>query len=123
MVYSAAKGNETLSLDWARSPEVGLPRPDHVIFLDLHAKEAERRGGYGLEKYEKREMQERVRELFVGLTMKGEEESSDMAVVDAGYSVQQVSSAIWDKVSNVVTAVESGSRQDLRVVGAWSQTP
>src|SRR4051812_27675863 len=35
IVYSAAKRNPTLSLDWARAPEVGLPRPDLVIFLDL----------------------------------------------------------------------------------------
>ncbi|PHH68089.1 hypothetical protein CDD80_269 [Ophiocordyceps camponoti-rufipedis] len=31
MVYSAAKDNPSLTLSWARGPEVGLPRPDAVV--------------------------------------------------------------------------------------------
>jgi len=65
MIYSAAKGNSELSLEWAKTPDVGLPRPDLVVFLDLEAEEAERRGGWGDEVYERKEMQGRVRELFL----------------------------------------------------------
>jgi dTMP kinase len=65
MIYSAAKNNPELSLQWAKSPDVGLPRPDIVVFLDLEAEEARRRGGWGDEKYEKAEMQTRVREQFL----------------------------------------------------------
>ena len=65
MVYSTAKGNKELGLEWAKSPDVGLPRPDLVVFLDLEPEEAERRGGWGEEKYEKQEMQLRVRKLFL----------------------------------------------------------
>ncbi|KAF1996475.1 P-loop containing nucleoside triphosphate hydrolase protein, partial [Amniculicola lignicola CBS 123094] len=50
MIYSAAKSNPTLSLPWARHPDVGLPRPDLVLFLDISAEEAAKRGGYGEEK-------------------------------------------------------------------------
>ncbi|CAG8960233.1 hypothetical protein HYFRA_00012752 [Hymenoscyphus fraxineus] len=122
MVYSASKNNPALSLDWARSPEVGLPRPDRVIFLDLSAAEAEKRGGYGEEKYEKREMQERVREQFLGLTVRGEEESTDMTVIDAGFSVEEVAESILSDVAKVVNDVESGLRRELGTVGAWSQS-
>ena len=34
-----------LTLDWCMSPDVGLPAPDAVIFLDLEQDEAEKRGG------------------------------------------------------------------------------
>lgn len=119
MVYSAAKQNPALSLSWARSPDVGLPRPDRVIFLDIDAKEAEARGGYGEEIYEKRSMQERVRELFLSLLLKGEEESTDMVVVDAGQSVEQVAHAIMKETSDIVQSAESGSRRQLGTVGLW----
>lgn len=69
IVYSAAKQNPALSLSWAKAPEVGLPRPDVVLFLDLEEEVARRRGGWGGEVYEKGEMQRRVRELFWGLSM------------------------------------------------------
>ncbi|KAK8002423.1 ARM repeat-containing protein [Apiospora arundinis] len=69
IVYSAAKQNPTLPLSWAKAPEVGLPRPDLVLFLDLEESVARERGGWGGEVYEKGEMQRRVRELFWGLSM------------------------------------------------------
>lgn len=64
VVYSAAKNNEMLSLDWAWRPEVGLPRPDLWLFLDIAPEKAAERGGYGVERYENDVMQKRVRELF-----------------------------------------------------------
>ncbi|KAH6611717.1 thymidylate kinase-domain-containing protein [Chaetomium sp. MPI-SDFR-AT-0129] len=69
VVYSAAKQNPSLTLPWARAPEVGLPRPDLVLFLDLDENQAKARGGWGGEAYEKAAMQRRVRELFWGLSM------------------------------------------------------
>ncbi|KAA8631805.1 hypothetical protein SMACR_09145 [Sordaria macrospora] len=45
IVYSAAKQNPSLSLSWARAPEIGLPRPDLVLFLDLDEEQARLRGG------------------------------------------------------------------------------
>jgi dTMP kinase len=69
IVYSAAKHNPSLTLKWARHPEVGLPRPDLVLFLDLDENQAKARGGWGGEVYERAEMQRRVRDLFWGLSM------------------------------------------------------
>ncbi|KAI1125982.1 thymidylate kinase-domain-containing protein [Nemania abortiva] len=69
IVYSAAKQLPSLSLSWAKAPELGLPRPDMVLFLDLEESVARARGGWGGEVYEKGEMQRRVRELFWGLSM------------------------------------------------------
>lgn len=71
IVYSAAKRNPHLGLAWARGPEVGLPRPDLVLFLDLDEGRARARGGWGAEAYEREETQRRVRELFWGLSLGG----------------------------------------------------
>lgn len=123
MVYSAAKDNPALRLPWARAPEVGLPRPDAVVFLDLDEEAARRRGGFGEERYETEEMQRRVRRLFWGLE-NGEvdgvafaEEAEDLVVVDAGGSVDEVSEEIWEVVRRRVEAVEGGkSGKEVRTV-------
>jgi hypothetical protein len=62
VAFSAAKG--TLSIDWCKAPDRGLPKPDLVLFLDVSAEVAKTRGGYGEERYEKEEFQARVRKAF-----------------------------------------------------------
>jgi dTMP kinase len=118
MIYSAAKQNKNLTLQWAKSPDVGLPRPDMVLFLDLEETKAKERGGWGNEVYEKAEMQRRVRELFWSLangtidpsvewgTFNHEKE--DLVVVDASPSVEDVAEDIWKKVKPRLEEVERG---------------
>lgn len=91
-MYSAAKCNPSLDLEWARAPEVGLPAPDIVYFLDLSPEEAKRRGGYGSERYEKQEMQETVRSLF--LAMRETKDGDVFLVVDANTSPDSVAANI-----------------------------
>ena len=55
VAFSAAK--EGLSIEWCRQPDRGLPKPDMVLFLDVSAEEAKKRGGYGDERYEKEDFQ------------------------------------------------------------------
>ncbi|KAI8264683.1 thymidylate kinase [Colletotrichum sp. SAR11_239] len=139
IVYSAAKQNPSLNLHWARAPELGLPRPDLTLFLDLDESVAKERGGWGGEVYEKAEFQRRVRELFWGLhrgrigpdgTL-GEEdredadfrqEKEDLVVVDAGASVEEVAEEIWTKVGPRLEAVEKAAANALGTLGAvcWS---
>ncbi|KAI0606531.1 Thymidylate kinase [Pyrenophora tritici-repentis] len=71
-----------MSLEWCRNPELGLPRPDLCIFLDISAEDAAKRGGYGAEKYEKKDMQDRVRVLFETLMQR--KEGEDFVRIDAG---------------------------------------
>jgi len=119
MVYSAAKNNPSLSLSWAQTCDVGLPKPDVVVFLDLEAEEAEKRGGYGEEKYEKREMQLRVRELFRSLKeFDGDER--EMKVVDAGATVEVVGERIWGEVEKVGKSISEGERgKEIGKVRGW----
>jgi len=118
MVYSAAKHNPELDLHWAKSPDVGLPKPDRVVFLDLDPQDAEKRGGYGEEKYEKRQMQENVKALFLDLEFCHADEAKDMRVVNAGASVEEVGEKIWEQVIGKVEEVESG-KLELGRVKEW----
>ncbi|KAF1363627.1 thymidylate kinase [Lizonia empirigonia] len=113
LVYSAAKRLPALTLPWCRHADVGLPRPDVVVFLDICAAAAAQRGGYGAEKYETGEMQGRVRELF--REVRGRAEGEDFVVVDAGGEVGEVGRVVGRVVRERLERVEG----PLRVVGEW----
>lgn len=121
-VYSAAKENPSLPLSWCRQPDVGLPRPDLCLFLDISAEAAAERGGYGTEKYEKKEMQDRVRSLFDVLIAGGEsgqgEEKDDIVKIDASASLEDVQKMLWDKTRKVLDEVDRDGKP-LRFVKEW----
>ncbi|MCJ1475758.1 Thymidylate kinase [Lambiella insularis] len=95
-VYSAAKDDPTLSLEWAWQMEAGLPSPDLCIFLDVAPDVAKERGGFGEEKYENAKMQRKVKNMFQQLfaTPCG----SVTQVVDAGKSLEVVEHEIGQLV-------------------------
>jgi dTMP kinase len=105
-----------MTLEWCRKPDVGLPRPDLCIFLDISADDAAKRGGYGTEKYEKKEMQDRVRELFETLMQR--KEGEDFARVDAGSSLEGVQKKVKEEVDRCIKHVDTESLP-LRVVEEW----
>lgn len=51
-------------LDWCMSPDVGLPKPDLVMFLQLSPAEAASRGQFGAERYETGTFQKIVLQRF-----------------------------------------------------------
>jgi dTMP kinase len=53
-----------MDFNWCKSSDVGLPAPDLVIYLDMEISQTMERGGYGEERYEKKEMQLKVKENF-----------------------------------------------------------
>lgn len=63
--YSSAKG--TLSLEWCKAAEAGLPVPDMVVMIDLDPKLLLARKGFGEERYEKLDFQTKVRDAFYQL--------------------------------------------------------
>jgi len=115
-VYSAAKQNPSMSLEWCRKPEVGLPRPDLCLFLDISADDAAKRGGYGTEKYERKDMQDRVRELFE--TMMQKKEGEDFVRIDAGESMTDVAAKIRQEVDRCIERVAKG-QLPLGTVEGW----
>ncbi|KAG2163799.1 hypothetical protein VTO58DRAFT_102694 [Aureobasidium pullulans] len=114
-VYSAAKNNPSLSLSWSRHPEEGLPRPDLCLFLDISAEDAAKRGGWGEERYEKQELQDRVRQLFAD--MRATDDGSDFATINAGQSLEEVASAIRQRAESCIEAKLDSS--PLRRIQPW----
>lgn len=115
-VYSAAKDNPNLDLQWARKSDEGLPRPDVCVFLDIAAEEAERRGSFGAERYEKKDMQHRVRQLFGRLRQAAEKD--DFVVVDGGNTQEGVALEILLAVERAFRQVDEHN-MPLRAVEPW----
>lgn len=116
IVYSAAKQNPSLSLDWARKPDEGLPQPDVCIYITISPEEAAKRGGFGEERYEKQEMQERVRGLFGELQQASERD--DFVEIDGGRALDVVEQEVQMAVEARISAVGT-SGEGLRTVQPW----
>jgi dTMP kinase len=82
IAFSAAKG---MDLEWCRAPDVGLPKPDAVIYLNLDKKIASQRGDYGQERYENVDFQEKVKDVFWKL-----KEDSYWHVIEASRPIEVV---------------------------------
>ncbi|KAL6237581.1 hypothetical protein BDW75DRAFT_75811 [Aspergillus navahoensis] len=106
-VYSAAKANSSLSLEWAWQPEIGLPKPDLCLFLSISPEEAAKRGGFGGERYENETMQVRVRELFN--TIFDLQRGTEIRTIDAGKSFGEVSQNISKVVNECIAHVDPAS--------------
>lgn len=118
-VYSAAKENPNLSLDWAWQMEVGLPRPDICLFLNISREEAAQRDGFGLERYETDSMQGRVRDLFESLLALPH--NDEICVIDAGRPLDLVSRDILEPVLECIKNVDAIG--PLRKFGPWTFVP
>ncbi|XP_061895540.1 thymidylate kinase isoform X3 [Entelurus aequoreus] len=75
------------SLDWCTRPDVGLPKPDLVVFLQLSPAQAALRGHFGEERYETSVFQRAVQQRFQELM---KDPSVNWKVVDASQSVEDV---------------------------------
>lgn len=115
-VYSAAKGNPNLSLEWAWQPEIGLPQPDMCLFLRISPEEAAKRGGFGVERYENETMQNRVRELFQ--TLFDLQLGDYIHTIDAGRSFDAVSQDIMKIVTDYIGRLDAMG--PLKRLGALS---
>jgi dTMP kinase len=108
VAFSSAKESLQDDLEWCRSCDVGLPAPDAVIFLDLTQEQAEQRGGYGEERYEKKEMQQRVRQKFRELQAMDEVDGQvPWYVVNAAQSIEEVQQEINQIVESTIDKVNA----------------
>ena len=90
VAFTSAKGS--LSLEWCKNADRGLPAPDVVIYLDVTSDVARQRGGYGEERYEKEEFQKKVKAIFELLRS---EDAGMWHVIDASMSEEHVARQVW----------------------------
>ncbi|KAI5283675.1 Thymidylate kinase [Ascosphaera aggregata] len=118
-VYSAAKDNANLSLEWAWSPEIGLPKPDLWVYMDISLEEAASRGGYGQERYENEKLQSRARVLFQ--TLVEIEDEGDVCVINAGQTQEAVTKDLLGPMLETIEKINSAG--PLRKLSHWSKLP
>ncbi|XP_061540038.1 thymidylate kinase isoform X2 [Phycodurus eques] len=92
------------SLEWCTRPDVGLPKPDTVLFLRLSPAEAALRGRYGEERYEDAAFQSAVLERFSQLM---DDPSVNWKVVDASGRVDDVHGDIVQKSLDVIRTAQT----------------
>ncbi|KAJ7163542.1 thymidylate kinase [Mycena crocata] len=105
VAFSTAKG---LSLEWCRSPDISLPAPDVTLFLNITPEKARERGGYGEERYEKEEIQRKVRSVFDEISV---EFGDRWITIDAGRTEEDVATDVWKSVEHVADGVVSPLEQ------------
>jgi dTMP kinase len=71
------------------------------------------RGGYGEERYEKEEMQNKVRDVFKRL-QEDPRDAKDWSIIDANGDVEQVSLRIWNVVEPILGSVSTKEIQNIR---------
>nr|CAD2190616.1 unnamed protein product [Meloidogyne enterolobii] len=91
IAYSMAKG---INKCWACQPEVGLIRPDLVLFFDVSPDNTSKRGGFGEEIMERSEFQQIVYEKMAMLFDK-----NSWKRIDASLSIENVHENILKEVS------------------------
>ena len=89
-------------------PEVGLPSPDVILFLDMTIEQAKERGQFGEERYEKEAFQRAVRKRFQEL-MEVEGSSVPWVVVDAARTITEVEADVQAHVQTILDKVAEGA--------------
>nr|XP_019936790.1 PREDICTED: thymidylate kinase [Paralichthys olivaceus] len=91
-------------MDWCMKPDVGLPKPDLVMFLQLSPGEAALRGQFGGERYETSIFQRAVQQKFEHLM---KDSSINWQVIDAAKSVEDVHKDITTHSLDTINTAEN----------------
>lgn len=100
IAYSAAKGTTGMDLQWCLHPDKGLLKPDLTIFLVNNDHVG--RDGFGDERYEKLEFQERVKIQFEHI-IEDLKSTTNICVLDvSGRGISEVEHMIGERVDKIL---------------------
>lgn len=116
VAYTAAKMIPRYGWRDCMQADIGLPEPDMLIYLDMKAKEAATRKGFGNERYEKVEFQEAVHKEYESLRIMDEARRKKWVCIDAHKSVEAVHEAILEAV---VPEIMSGNVSSKPLGRLW----
>nr|XP_038039374.1 thymidylate kinase isoform X3 [Anas platyrhynchos] len=85
VAFTSAK--ENFCVDWCKQPDIGLPKPDLILFLQLSPEEAAARGDFGSERYENSLFQEKVLKSFYHLM---KDKTLNWKTIDASKSIEDL---------------------------------
>ncbi|KAG9508387.1 Thymidylate kinase, partial [Fragariocoptes setiger] len=111
IAYSVAKNTQGLTYEWCRSSEIGLPRPDMIVFLTLGSEAQKARVGFGGERYEETSFQERVANCYTRLRQTEADRWLDVNV--EGKSPKQLLEEI---IVPVMNCIECNGHKQLSII-------
>jgi len=106
VAFTSAKG---FDMNWCKSCDRGLLRPDIVFYMDIDIEDASVRGDFGGERYEVSDFQKKVQGLFSSLSDK------TWKLVDANRTIEDIHSELRDEVSEVIERFKNKPLQQLWV--------
>lgn len=113
--YSAAKEIPGMGLGWCWTPDVCLPEPDMLFFLDLQPEEAKKRSAYGEERYETLEFQMQVRSKFLELISR---DHGNWQIINANQTIDAISEVVNKAVNNQIEKTLTSERRYLQPLKA-----
>eukprot|EP00877_Chromochloris_zofingiensis_P009830 jgi/Chrzof1/50/Cz01g01200.t1 len=113
VAYTAAKQVPGLTIDWCRAPDEGLPAPDVTFYLQLPQSAAGARDGFGEERYEQADFQEKVKHCFDLI------KDESFVTLDATLSIEQLYQQIMQEAQDVLKRCQEG----VPIRQLWSHIP
>ena len=98
-------------MEWCQAPDVGLPQPDHVVFMDIEIETAIGREEFGNERYETVQLQQKVRDNFFKMMKTS---NVEWTVLDGTKSIETLQKEIAVLAEKVALQVENTPMQKIQ---------
>lgn len=105
IVFTSAK--QCIDFKWCCGPENGLPKPDLVMFLKLSCEEMVKRSGFGDERYENVEFQNKVDKNYDRFT------NENFIQINAAQDIQTLTNNLLTQVLRTIECVKYQDLQEL----------
>lgn len=107
IVFTSAK--QCVDFKWCCGPENGLPKPDLVMFLKLSSEEMIKRSGFGEERYENIEFQNKVDKNYEKF------KNDNFIQVDAAQDISVLTNNLLEKVLKTIDSVKNRGLDELNL--------
>jgi len=105
VVFTSAK--QCVDFKWCCGPENGLPKPDLVMFLKISTDEMAKRSGFGDERYENIEFQNKVDQNYEKF------KNDNFIKMDANQDVSVLTNDILKQVLKTIDSVKNQKLEEL----------
>lgn len=107
IVFTSAK--QCVDFKWCCDPENGLPKPDLVMILKLSSEEMIKRSGFGEERYENIEFQNKVDKNYEKF------KNDNFIQVDAAQDISVLTNKLLEKVLKTIDSVKNRGLGELNL--------
>jgi dTMP kinase len=100
IAYSAA--SQSMDMEWCAQTENGLPEPDIIYFIDLTVKQIMERNGFGEERYERVDYQERVYRNFLDIIIKDNNINNKWNIINGNKTIDALHTLVKSILINYI---------------------